>query len=262
LYQHRGDLRTYRTKIHSIQLISALPEVVQLLFKGASPDDIVIITDETIFHAQGGGQPSDVGFMILEDSSNTEKSRFFVSSVRRGSQGLIMHHGKFDPMPISQWEVGTKVEQTIDSEKRHYHSRLHTGGHLLGLAVRQIAGDIPNFAETKASHVPGAASVEFQGLIEESLKEPIQARLEKLIEQALDIKISWMDDKEMKEHQVIVDGGFKVGPEGKSRVVEIGEFGGYPCGGTHVTDTKAIGRVVIKKIARKKGQTKISYDVA
>lgn len=264
LYQSRADLRLYRTRILTICPILALAELDQALFKDSPREGIVVGTEETIFHAQGGGQPSDVGVMTLEDGSvGAGTTKFVVSSVRRGTQGLIIHHGKFDPEPPTpQWTAGTKVEQAIDGERRDFHSRLHTGGHLLGLAVRQIAGDIPNFAETKASHVPGAASVEFGGLVEEKMRELIQARLDELVDKALSVKISWMDEKEMLEHKVIVDGGFKIGLEGKSRVVEIGKFGGYPCGGTHVTDTKKIGRVVVKKIARKRGQTKISYDVA
>lgn len=260
LYQSRGDLRKYQTKIISICGVSGLPDSDQALFKEASPEDVVVITDETIFHAQGGGQPTDVGSMVLQANDDT-KGRLIVSSVRRGGDGFILHLGKFAPEPIPAWNVGTEVEQSINGEKRDFHSRLHTGGHLLGLAVRQIAGDISNFAETKASHAPGSASVEFQGLVEEKMREAIQARVDELVEQALPIKICWFNEKEIHEHNVVTDGGFKVGPEGTSRVVEIGDFGGYPCGGTHVTDTKLIGKVVIKKIARKKGGTKISYDV-
>lgn len=255
LYQSRGDLRSFRTKILTIRPILTLAESDKVLFKDAPLEDIVVGTEETIFHTQGGGQPSDVGIISLEGASDrVRNAKFIVSSVRRGAQGLILHHGKFDPgHPTPEWAVGTNVEQAIDGEKRDLHSRLHTGGHLLGLAVRQIAGDVPNFAETKASHVPGAASVEFGGLIEEKIRVPIQARVDELVDQALPVNITWMDENEMLEHKVIIDGGFKVGPEGKSRVVEIGEFRVYPCGGTHVTNTKRIGRVVIKKITRKKG---------
>lgn len=261
LYQSRGDLRKYQTKIISICGLSGLQEQDKTLFKEASPEDVVVITDETIFHAQGGGQPTDIGSMILKDNDDT-KGRLLVSSVRRGGDGFILHLGKFAPEPTPMWEVGTEIEQTIDSEKRDFHSRLHTGGHLLGLAVRQVIGnEIPNFAETKASHAPGSASIECTGLIEEKWRDAIQLRTDELVEQALPVRICWFNEQEIIDHRVVTDGGFKVGPEGTSRVVEIGDFGGYPCGGTHCTDTKLIGKVVIKKIARKKGNTKISYDV-
>jgi Ser-tRNA(Ala) deacylase AlaX len=36
---------------------------------------------------------------------------------------------------------------------------------------------------------------------------------------------------------------------------------GCPCGGTHVSNVKAIGKVRVRKVTVRKGNTRVSYDV-
>ncbi|KAJ2844046.1 hypothetical protein J3B02_005086 [Coemansia erecta] len=50
---------------------------------------------------------------------------------------------------------------------------------------------------------------------------------------------------------------------GQRRFVQVGDFEQNACGGTHVRSTGELGRIVIKKVARRKGQnvTKISYAI-
>lgn len=43
---------------------------------------------------------------------------------------------------------------------------------------------------------------------------------------------------------------------------EVETVGAYPCGGTHVAGTKDVGKIIVGKIKRSKGMTKISYSVA
>jgi Ser-tRNA(Ala) deacylase AlaX len=45
------------------------------------------------------------------------------------------------------------------------------------------------------------------------------------------------------------------------RVVEIGDVGSYPCGGTHVARLSECGRVVVRGVKRQKGVSKVSYEV-
>ena len=51
-------------------------------------------------------------------------------------------------------------------------------------------------------------------------------------------------------------------PQGKSvRTVNFMGYSPCGCGGTHVTSSKKIGRITIKKIRNKKGNTRISYQI-
>ncbi|KAK3067370.1 hypothetical protein LTS18_001152, partial [Coniosporium uncinatum] len=138
LYLRDGGLRTQRTKITSIKPLSSLSEADRMLFKGAQETHHVIATAETIFYPQGGGQPSDSGTLSSSDSNDAV---FKVSIVRTApGAGDILHCGHFtspssNAIPFSDAQ---NVEQSIDGAKRDLHSRIHTAGHILGLAVATL----------------------------------------------------------------------------------------------------------------------------
>jgi Ser-tRNA(Ala) deacylase AlaX len=264
VYEFNGDLRSFQTKVLSVAPVESLSEFERSLFKQALPNDLVVTTDETIFHAQGGGQPSDTGNMVVRLKDHSDGPRFQVQTVRRNGNGVILHQGRLERSSPAEeaFPVGSTVEQTIDGDKRDRHSRIHTGGHLLGLAVRQLADEIPNVSETKAQHYPGSAFVEFRGQIERKFKEQIQKVLDDLVARDLPVAISWMSEEQLKEKEIHVPDGFGKSPTvNGTRVAEIGDLGGYPCGGTHVHSTARLGKVVVRKIAASKGNTKVSYDV-
>ena len=77
------------------------------------------------------------------------------------------------------------------------------------------------------------------------------------------MKICWWGAEEAKSKGTVgvdeVVAGLK---EGQGlRVVDIEGVGSYPCGGTHVKDTGEVGKVVVKKIKRQNGVSKVSYGV-
>ena len=45
------------------------------------------------------------------------------------------------------------------------------------------------------------------------------------------------------------------------RIVFVTDGLGRPCCGTHVAETREIGRILIRKVRTKKDQTSISYDI-
>jgi Ser-tRNA(Ala) deacylase AlaX len=51
------------------------------------------------------------------------------------------------------------------------------------------------------------------------------------------------------------------GDEDGVRVVQIGDVGSYPCGGTHVERLIECGKVIVRGIKRQKGVSKVSYEV-
>lgn len=254
----------------AVSPVTALQESDLTLFKSQTEGDHVVVTEETIFHAQGGGQPSDSGVMIPKGTSNgggggggygEECGSFEVHLVRRSNNGRILHYGRFNPEGKVSFDKDSTVQQIIDSKKRDSHSRIHTAGHLLGLVVRQLADLIPNVTETKGQHYPDSAFVEFQGLIDGKYKDTIQDRVDELVKQPLPVTVRWLNEQETREKCLQVPDGFDFASGELMRVVEIAGLGAYPCGGTHVIDTGQIGAVKVKKISRQKGRSKISYSV-
>lgn len=255
LYQKHGHLYTHTSPITSIQPLSSLPQDAQSLFKPPQEGTpYILTTPSTIFHAQGGGQPSDTGTITAADKT------FHVHQVRKVDPA-ILHMGTFASAPFEATrQAGT---QEIDVAKRVLHSRIHTAGHVIGLAAAALKKDgviDANVVDGKASHYPGAAFVEFIGLIPSAAKAALQAQTDELVARDLGVAIHFWDEERARRECTGVLESFKQDEDGV-RVVEIGDAGSYPCGGTHVQSTKGCGRIVIRNIKRQKGITKVSYEV-
>ncbi|EHK98545.1 putative Alanyl-tRNA synthetase [Glarea lozoyensis 74030] len=219
LYQTNGNLRQHLTKILSLTPVSSLPPSDQSLIKEVTPNDHALITTSTIFYVQGGGQPTDTGVI------STSTAKFEVSSV-------------------------------IDGAKRDLHSRLHTAGHILGLAINHLSREdkLPKLVESKASHYPGSAAVEFVGNIPGSALAAIQEKVDEFVASKRAVEIHFWPMERLRRECEGVDEGFAL-PEGEElgRVVEMVGLGSYPCGGTHVGDCGETGRIEVRKISRSKG---------
>jgi len=259
LYQKDGHLYTHTSTITSTSPLSSLPPSIQSLFK--PPSDTtphVLTTPCTIFHAQGGGQPSDTGTITCASS----RTAFHVHQVRKVNDTAILHMGVFDPTN-SSFNAGQICQQSIDVDKRVLHSRIHTAGHVLGLAINTLVkeGQLPpDIVDGKASHYPSAAFVEFSGLIPGTAKAMIQARVDDLVSQNLPVSIHfWSEERARSECTGVLE-SFKSDGDGV-RVVKIGGVGSYPCGGTHVGCLGDVGGVVVRGIKRQKGVSKIGYEV-
>lgn len=258
LYQTSGEFRKHLSTILAITPVSALPAADQSLIKEPTPEDHALVTDETIFYVQGGGQPSDTGTIA------TDTATFEVNSVRHPAEGHgVLHFGRFvDASSKDNFEIGKEVKQEIDSVKRDLHSRLHTAGHILGLAINHLSreGKLPHVVEGKASHAPGSASVEVTGLIPGAMLGLIQERTDEYVKSGRKVEIHFWPMQRLRKECEGVDDNFVL-PEGEElgRVVEIVGLGSYPCGGTHVGDCGATGKIEVRKISRSKGISRISY---
>ncbi|RFU34401.1 hypothetical protein B7463_g1914, partial [Scytalidium lignicola] len=273
-FQYDGKLVELTTTVQSVQPFGSLEDANRQLFKNGGNDDFVIVTNDTIFHPQGGGQPSDEGFMNWNSKSATATDSsldilsFQVKAVRTDAinSSQVLHLGAFTtPAAASQLQPGDEVRQVLDKEKRLLYSRLHTAGHVLGSAVRSLLETVvPGFDELKASHFPDSAACEFQGVIEGKWKEPIQARVNEYLEKSMPVEIDfWTEDDFRREglERLIPDRRLLPPGEDKFRVVRIVGAEVYPCGGTHVDTTDLCGDTTVKKISRSKGISRVSYTV-
>ncbi|KAK0117545.1 hypothetical protein ONS95_011883 [Cadophora gregata] len=276
IYQHHQEFRQHLSKVLSISPVSALPPSDQSLLKNASEDDYALVTDETIFYVQGGGQPSDTGSISTPASSTSSspdseapaKSTFEVTAVRHpAAGGAILHFGRFNPLTSHPTlQPGDSIQQTIDGPKRDHYSRLHTAGHILGLAINALMqdGTLPStLIESKASHYPDSAAVEFVGLIDSKHLPAIQEKTDEFVASKRKVSIHWWSMERLRRECLGVGEEFEL-PEGETegRVVEMEGLGAYPCGGTHVARCDLVGKVEVRKIARSKGVSRVSYRVA
>ncbi|KAK2055393.1 hypothetical protein LY76DRAFT_618603 [Colletotrichum caudatum] len=193
-------------------------------------------SDATVFHPQGGGQPSDRG--VMEDAS----------SGGAGDRFHALHRGRFTK-PSAAFRPGQKVTQTIDAGHRLLCSRYHTAGHVLGAAVRHLLEDrVEGFEETKASHFPGLGVGE------------IQQKVDAFVREDMPVEVQWWGEEGFRTNGMEKDVTDReaLGMDGteKSRVVTI------VGAGTHVDSTGLCGKTTVKKISRSKGTSRVSYSVA
>ncbi|WP_145555124.1 alanyl-tRNA editing protein [Yersinia canariae] len=102
-------------------------------------DQFAVILQATIFHPQGGGQPSDTGF--IDDNQVLRVVQ---------QQGQLIH---YVAKPIAAGKYGARV----DSERRLLNARMHSAGHLIG-NIGESYGWLP----VKAHHWPGEGRVSFK----------------------------------------------------------------------------------------------------
>lgn len=261
-FQHDSALHKIEATVLLVYPFSALDEPNRDLFKFGCDQDHVVVTERTIYHPQGGGQPSDEGTMTAKTGLT-----FTVTSVRMDAvrDGQVLHLGRFANGDATRtFTTGETVEQAVNAEKRLLYSRLHTAGHILGASVRHIVKDeVEGFLELKASHFPGAAACEFQGLIDGKWKDVIQKKVDESIAAKLPVSVEWWDENDFHarglEH--LLPDSRLVALGEKFRMVNIGGLDVYPCGGTHVETTDLCGHTTVKKITRKQGRSKVSYSI-
>lgn len=229
----------------------------------------MVVTTETIFHPQGGGQPTDVGTI----SSTDDTIKFDVTSARQDAIAkdfTVLHLGRYSTTSTREFQTSDAVQQTLDMDKRTLYSRLHTAGHVLGLAVRHYLESLnlaSNIIDAKASHFPDMANVEFIGSIDGKHKAGIQAKVNEYVSACLPIEICQWNAEELKDPKNRVympensAGEFGMEEGGSLRCVSVVGKGAYPCGGTHVQHTGLCGKIMVYKITRSKGVTRVSYSL-
>lgn len=209
----------------------------------------IVFLDQTLFYAQGGGQPYDKG------SITSDSATFEVDEVRY-LDGLIKHIGHFT---AGRFAEGDTVSLHVDPVRRALHRRLHSGGHVVDLALKRLNID---WTPGKGYHFPDGPYIEYAGSLEGKDKEALQGEIEKecnkIIEENIPTRIEFVSAEELQNR------GFQVPPtldSGKPlRIVYYGDFG-VPCGGTHVDQMGDLRHLTIRKIKQEGGNIRVAYDV-
>jgi Ser-tRNA(Ala) deacylase AlaX len=205
--------------------------------------------DQTIFYPQGGGQPYDTGII----SHNSKK--FFVEEVRF-IDGVVKHIGKFEG---EAFEAGETITCSIDVERRQLHTRLHSGGHLVDMGLKQLG---ITWRPGKGYHFPNGPYAEYAGSLEnfdiEKLKADLENACNEIIQKGIETKVLFTPKEEMGSVCAFVPDYI---PANKpARVVLYGDYG-VPCGGTHVANLKDIGIISIRKIKQDGENIRVSYSI-
>ena len=229
---------------------------------GEGSSSPAVVLDRTVFHPQGGGQPSDTGIVETIDGS----ARFEVMLCRAdAATGVVTHGGRWLVGSETDMPPGTSVRLTVDGEKRLLHSRIHSAGHAIDVAVSKLAAAGNEYAAglvpTKGYHFPDAPSVEYRGKVPADAAEAMVGELQAVLDDLVREDIATIC-KEVLASEVdpnYLATGFPL--DEKLRVVGVAGNLLCPCGGTHVDTSSALRGLKITRVKTKKGATKVSYVV-
>jgi alanyl-tRNA synthetase len=102
--------------------------------------------------------------------------------------GIVYHKGVFE---FGSFFQGSTVTAQVDAELRALHNKNHTVGHLIDYALLNLGY---SFVSGKAYHFPQGPYVEYEGILEQDVREKLQPQLEKavneLVQQALPVTIT------------------------------------------------------------------------
>lgn len=187
-----------------------------------------IVLDRTAFYPEGGGQPSDTGYI----------GESCVIQVIESS-GRLLHITGEKP-------VATEVKGIIDWQRRFDYMQQHTGQHILsecfeklfnghtdsfhmGRDIVSIEISIDRFSDEDAVKIENMAnSIVYSNL-------PVTARL---------VTNEELQSIPLRKKPKVTE---------NIRIVEVSNFDYSPCGGTHVASTGEVGSIKIKTWEKCKG---------
>jgi misacylated tRNA(Ala) deacylase len=195
-------------------------------------EDSLVSLDRTAFYPGGGGQPCDVGTL----TSGVGEAR--VIKVSRKDGEIV--HDLDGPLP----EVGSEVTGVVDWENRYALMRTHTALHILcGVIWRDFGAHV-----TGGNMSPLAARMDFEF---ENMTTDFAEKVERLanaeIDAAREIGVRFLPRDAAMTHPDLIRTKINMLPEGipEVRVVDIDGLDVQADGGTHVANTRDVGRIRI-----------------
>lgn len=190
-----------------------------------------LIFDQTPFYAEMGGQVADHG-TILDDNGTVAAK---VVDVQHAPNGQNLHTVEVE----NTLKKGATYTLQVDTDRRRKVSMNHTATHLLDQALRQVLGEHTHQAGSLVE--PTYLRFDFTNfgqVTPEQLRQVEQVVNEQIWRQ---LPITWreMPIEEAKKQGAIAMFGDKYGDT--VRVVTIGDFNREFDGGTHPTNTAALG---------------------
>jgi len=188
---------------------------------------------ESPFYAESGGQVTDSGELVHEESGEVAVLR---AAYRIGDDQALLFEG-------SGFAAGDRVRAVVTWSQRFPTMTNHTATHLLHQVLRDVLGD----------HVKQAGSavrpekLRFDFTHPTGLSADERDRVERIVNEkvfeAIPVRTYVTPIEEARKLGAMMLFGEKYGDE--VRVVEIGDYSRELCGGTHVRSTAEIGPFVI-----------------
>ncbi len=210
-------------------------ELVQTIAAGVEAE---LITAETPFYVEAGGEVSDTGRIFFPQSG----AEFIVENMHRPVAGLVVHAGR---LLQGQMSVGQEVTLQVDQRRRSDIRRNHTATHILHKELRSHLGT--HVAQAGSLVAPDRLRFDFSHgeAVDKETLAAIESDINRAILANYPVRVNYMDRQEAINQGAMALFGEKYGDI--VRTISIGSDSGDDtysfelCGGLHVSETNDIG---------------------
>ena len=215
------------------RIVAILKDGVEVESASAG-DDVIIVTNQTPFYGESGGQTGDSGMISTHDGLRI--------TVRDTGKPLGRLHAHYSTVDEGEVHVGDEVRLAIDAERRDRIRANHSATHLLHTALRNRLGEHVtqkgslvaedrlrfDFSHQSALSEDDIAAIEAEVNAEIRGNEPVSTRLMSPDDAVEAGALALFGEKYGDEVRVLAMG--RPGDGGRNFSVEL-------CGGTHVDAT-------------------------
>ncbi|MBA2254296.1 MAG: alanyl-tRNA editing protein [Chloroflexi bacterium] len=199
-----------------------------------TPQGPGVALDRTVFYPGGGGQPADTGTLRRGDGST-----WAVMGITRSAEDLIH---VLETGPVELPRAGDTLTVEIDWDRRHRLMRTHTALHALcGVVWRDYQALV-----TGGNMEPGSGRMDFEF---ERMSGDLVGEIEQKVNAELtaqrDVRVKVLPRDEALAIPDLIRTRINLLPEGirEIRTIEIVGLDLQADGGTHVANTREVGRI-------------------
>ncbi|HET6822347.1 MAG TPA: alanyl-tRNA editing protein [Anaerolineales bacterium] len=196
------------------------------------PEERVVVLNRTAFYPGGGGQPCDLGTLIVDGVT------YPVNKVKKQGDDLLHFLSGDTALPA----VGSAAHGRLDWERRYRLMRTHTALHILCGTVFRDYGALVTGGEMEPGK--GRLDFEFETMRGELVRE-IEAAINREAAQGREIRVQILPREEAFQIPDLIRTKINLLPPGIShvRTVEIVGLDLQADGGTHVHNTSEVGTI-------------------
>jgi len=210
-----------------------------------------VVLDRTYFYPEGGGQPSDHGFLVFGDAK--------AEIVHVQKAGRVILHEIDGPVAPKE---GDAVKGFLDWDKRYTLMKAHTATHLVNGAARRVLGEhVWQHGTQKGVESTRLDISHYRRLTPEEIHK-IETLANKAVLADMPVTTEWMPRSEAEARYGfrLYQGGAVPGKD--IRVVKTGDWDVEACAGTHLKRTGEIGFLKIVYTERiQDGVERLGYAV-
>lgn len=194
------------------------------------PDQNRVALDRTAFYPGGGGQPHDIGELVVGDDT--------LNVIRTKREGDLVWHWVEGTLPPASSTAAAR----IDWERRYRIMRTHTALHILcGVIWRGYRAQVTG---GNMEPLEGRLDFEFETLQREMIDE-IENKINVEVENAREVVVRILPREEANRIPDLIRTKVNLLPPALTeiRTIDIVGLDVQADGGTHVANTREVGRI-------------------